>query len=301
MAATPGTSNHGLGLAIDLAWYDSSQILGITARMDVFNWLLLNAFRYGFSWETQSEPWHIRYVAGDSIPQAVLDFEHGPVTPPPVTPPPVTPPVTPPVDPPHPERHAGTPLPVLQKGSTGDQAFALINMLKFWGWYPAQYKDDANDGVIGDRGDQGIRNMQGALHITVDGNYGTQSAAALSAFLFAMDAANKPDPLAELAAYANIKLANNEAPDHNGSGTGELKAGDPRNRDAYLLQVICNRFAGNGAIPGCGNPDGLFGGMTAASVKRLQEVYLNINPGDGKYGPVSHLNLQMLMNNLAKM
>lgn len=298
MAATPGTSNHGLGLAIDMAWYNGEGgVVGITARMDVFNWLLLNAWRFGFSWETQSEPWHVRYVAGDAIPQAVLDHEGGQPAPDPGP--------APQPDPgpaPDPGYHGGTPLPTLQKGSSGDQARALIDVLKFWKWYPQQYAGDANDGKIGDRGDAGIRTMQGALGLGVDGQYGPVSAKAYSDFLYNMDAQNnQPDPLAALAAYAADKLARNEAPDHNALGSGELKAGDPRNQDAYLLQVLCNKFAASGSIPGCGNPDGLFGNMTAASFKAFQQVYLGINPGDGKYGPVSHWNLQVLMNNLGNL
>lgn len=68
MAAVPGTSNHGLGLAIDFS-----------TDMDGYNafvaWLIVNAIRFGYSAETQSESWHWRYVAGDDVPQAVLDFE----------------------------------------------------------------------------------------------------------------------------------------------------------------------------------------------------------------------------------
>lgn len=80
-AATPGTSNHGLGLAIDTA-YDSDLSDGVgpddaaavTAHPG-WPWLLANAHRFGFSWELQSEPWHIRYVTGDAIPAAVLEWE----------------------------------------------------------------------------------------------------------------------------------------------------------------------------------------------------------------------------------
>ena len=63
--ASPGTSNHGWGLAVDV-WSANG------ARLD---WMLQNCEKFGFSWEVQSEPWHIRYVCGDNLPQAVLDFE----------------------------------------------------------------------------------------------------------------------------------------------------------------------------------------------------------------------------------
>ena len=73
-AGTPGTSNHGIGLAIDVASVTSGKRL---------EWLLgdgfmtSNALKYGFSWEVKdganAEAWHIRYVAGDTLPQAVLE------------------------------------------------------------------------------------------------------------------------------------------------------------------------------------------------------------------------------------
>ena len=59
-AACPGTSNHGWGLAVDI-WN-----VGKNGRLE---WLLENALRFGFSWELQSEPWHLRYVLGDKTPK----------------------------------------------------------------------------------------------------------------------------------------------------------------------------------------------------------------------------------------
>jgi len=59
--AAPGSSNHNLGLAVDI-WTASGKRL---------EWMLANCKRFGWSWEIQSEPWHIRYVAGDKVPQAV--------------------------------------------------------------------------------------------------------------------------------------------------------------------------------------------------------------------------------------
>jgi LAS superfamily LD-carboxypeptidase LdcB len=59
--AAPGTSNHNLGIAIDVA----------NANGKILEWLLANADDYGFTWELQEEPWHIRYVCGDAIPAKV--------------------------------------------------------------------------------------------------------------------------------------------------------------------------------------------------------------------------------------
>ena len=72
-AGSPGTSNHGWGLAIDVANASGKRL----------DWLLgdgfatCNALKFGFSWEVKdganAEAWHIRYVAGDTLPQTVLE------------------------------------------------------------------------------------------------------------------------------------------------------------------------------------------------------------------------------------
>jgi LAS superfamily LD-carboxypeptidase LdcB len=59
--AVPGTSNHNLGIAIDIAEASGKRL----------QWLLNNALDFGFSWELQSEPWHLRYTAGDVVPERV--------------------------------------------------------------------------------------------------------------------------------------------------------------------------------------------------------------------------------------
>ncbi|MGY0559157.1 Mur ligase family protein [Luteimonas sp. A277] len=60
----PGSSRHGLGLAVDI--HGS----GNPARMD---WLKANAPRFGWRWTVPSESWHIEYLAGDVPPTAVVD------------------------------------------------------------------------------------------------------------------------------------------------------------------------------------------------------------------------------------
>ena len=60
--AVPGTSQHNYGVAIDIK--DASG-----ARLE---WLAKNAVSFGFSWEVlPEEPWHLRYVAGDDVPERV--------------------------------------------------------------------------------------------------------------------------------------------------------------------------------------------------------------------------------------
>lgn len=63
--AVPGTSNHNLGIAIDIANASGKRL----------EWLLANEHKYGFSHELDSEPWHIRYVDGDDVPQTVKEWK----------------------------------------------------------------------------------------------------------------------------------------------------------------------------------------------------------------------------------
>lgn len=68
-SAVPGTSNHGWGLAVDVA----------EAHGKTLEWLKKNAHKYGFSWEVRmgpnAEAWHIRYHSGDVVPKAVQAYK----------------------------------------------------------------------------------------------------------------------------------------------------------------------------------------------------------------------------------
>jgi D-alanyl-D-alanine dipeptidase len=68
VAAVPGTSNHGWGLAVDVGVELDADPAAEPLPAATLNWLLAHALSYGFSWETQSEPWHIRFFAGDHPP-----------------------------------------------------------------------------------------------------------------------------------------------------------------------------------------------------------------------------------------
>jgi LAS superfamily LD-carboxypeptidase LdcB len=72
-AGTPGTSNHGWGLAIDVANCSGKRLEWLLGD----GFMTANALKYGFSWEVKdganAEAWHIRYIAGDTLPQAVLE------------------------------------------------------------------------------------------------------------------------------------------------------------------------------------------------------------------------------------
>ncbi len=76
-AAVPGTSNHGWGLAVDNARRTTAILTTDSLDNRTLRWLVQNEQRFGFSHELQSEPWHIRYLAGDDIPAAVRAFEQG--------------------------------------------------------------------------------------------------------------------------------------------------------------------------------------------------------------------------------
>jgi len=63
-AAIPGTSNHGLGTAIDIALTPS-----VTA------WLAPNASRYGFAFDVPGEPWHAHRIKTIQVPTTIASGE----------------------------------------------------------------------------------------------------------------------------------------------------------------------------------------------------------------------------------
>lgn len=76
-AAVPGTSNHGRGLAVDTGEENDGDAGTESLDNPTLAWLLRNEERFGWSHEIQSERWHLRYWAGDSIPAAVRAYEAG--------------------------------------------------------------------------------------------------------------------------------------------------------------------------------------------------------------------------------
>jgi len=85
LAAVPATSNHGWGLAIDVA-LDADGDLQFEwppkpIDRKTIGWLVANADRYGFGWELDSEPWHLRYYVGDAIPVGMRPQEYSFVSP----------------------------------------------------------------------------------------------------------------------------------------------------------------------------------------------------------------------------
>lgn len=78
MAAVPGQSNHGWALAVDTGTERDGDPGTESLNDATIAWLRANADRFGFSWEVQTEPWHLRYYRGDNIPSAVLAYEATP-------------------------------------------------------------------------------------------------------------------------------------------------------------------------------------------------------------------------------
>lgn len=157
-AASPGTSNHGWGLAVDMALdkdhrpgFDPDDAVSIGPAL---NYLYANAERFGWSWELQSEPWHLRYVAGDDIPQAVRDYERGLVAA---------------GSPPPPEPNPTPRRPVLRLGSTGDGVTLLQSALRARGFTIAV------DGHFGPQTDRTLRAFQHRHGLVVDGICGDET------------------------------------------------------------------------------------------------------------------------------
>jgi peptidoglycan hydrolase-like protein with peptidoglycan-binding domain len=150
MAAVPGTSNHGWGCAVDAAlsgYGSAAQGVG----EPFLSWAVQNAASSGWSWETQSEAWHLRLVAFESIEQPSNGSTPAHVPPP----------------------------PTLKLGSAGGQVAALQNLCVLFKWGDP----GRADGQFGERTQTAVKAMQSALSLNADGEYGPKSAAAVAQFL----------------------------------------------------------------------------------------------------------------------
>ena len=70
LAARPGTSNHGRGIALDLNTDCGGQTGARPAcgGSKVYQWLYNNGHNYGFTRTVQSEPWHWEFVGAGATP-----------------------------------------------------------------------------------------------------------------------------------------------------------------------------------------------------------------------------------------
>ena len=63
--AQPGKSNHNWGISVDVS----------EASGDRLAFMAAHAQEYGFTWELDSEPWHINYYVGDKVPALVQQWK----------------------------------------------------------------------------------------------------------------------------------------------------------------------------------------------------------------------------------
>jgi peptidoglycan hydrolase-like protein with peptidoglycan-binding domain len=152
--ASPGTSNHGYGAAIDMG-LDADAPNARPVDQAFLDWAKNTAVSFGFSWENY-EKHHIRLVA----PAAATSMGGG-------------------VGMEGKAAPAGVPQPTLAVGSTGDQVVALQNLCLANAWGDV----GRADGRFGPRTEGGVKAMQAAIGAMPDGRYGPKSAAALGAFL----------------------------------------------------------------------------------------------------------------------
>lgn len=165
MAATPGTSKHGLGVTPDLAQRSASGALeGVgTATLA---WLAAHGPSFGFWNSVKSEAWHWPYFPGDDIPAAVLEMEQtGAVRLQPTVP----------SDPAEREEFY-LELPrtaVLGKGALGPSVEAVQ-----WALTRAGFQTGI-DGAFGPATERSVREFQEAKEMTVDGLVGPKTWVAL--------------------------------------------------------------------------------------------------------------------------
>jgi D-alanyl-D-alanine carboxypeptidase len=166
MAATPGRSNHGWGAAVDMALggYGTKSAQNVLSNSSFIEWIVPRAKSFGWSWEVQSEAWHIRLISdgqpsrpGGGGASAMSEPAHS--------------------------AHATThpvPSPPLVKGMEGGQVAALQKLCMWFGWATFTRAD----GKFGDLTLAAVKAMQ--LHLAVndvEGEFREPTAEALSRFL----------------------------------------------------------------------------------------------------------------------
>ena len=165
MAATPGTSKHGLGVTPDLAQRSTSGALqGVGPA--TLAWLAAHGPSFGFWNSVKSEPWHWPYFNGDDIPAAVLEMERtGKIRLQPAVP----------SDPAKREEfYSELPHPgVLSKGARGPAVEAMQ-----WALTRAGFAAGI-DGAFGPATERSVKEFQAAKGMTVDGLVGPKTWAAL--------------------------------------------------------------------------------------------------------------------------
>ena len=158
-AAIPMTSNHGYGLAVDIAEERDGDPAPESISAALVDLLVARGHLYGLGAELDSEVWHWRYFAGDNVPAAVLAYE-GTITDEPDYP------------------HA-----TIRAGSTGWDVVKFQQHNNDWHASGACPERLAVDGVAGPATVRAIRAWQRALGLDDDGVYGPFTAAKYRAVL----------------------------------------------------------------------------------------------------------------------
>lgn len=259
MAAVPETSNHGLGLADDMASDVNNDNVPEYMNDILLMWLRDNGPDFGIGLETRSERWHWHWLGGNRLTQRTVNVladagvtipdlsMFGFTYPAPTVAPPPPPPVPPPTDDPIPKA-------TLQEGSTGPEVFKLIGVLKWNRWYPAEHMDDLNDSLFGGRTKTGVMNMQDVLRdeglypYSSDGIYGPKTEAGLRTHV-----ANQNKPTT--------------GPPEGWQPPPTVRPGDT----GPLVQLIQNALIRDGYIADTpGNRDGVYGTATVDIVRQFQ-------------------------------
>ncbi len=162
--APPGNSNHE-------GFMDDEAVAIDNVPDKSWTWMQNNCAKFGLRTfrDVNSEPWHTQPAeipAGRNWRTQPWDLKRFNLPGPPPLP--------------------KVPRPVLRKGDKGLGPRRLINLTKFFKWYPRRYMGDKNDGLYGDRLVRGVRNMQRALKVPVHGTYDRRTARALRNFLVAV-------------------------------------------------------------------------------------------------------------------
>lgn len=165
MAASPGTSKHGLGVTADLAQRSAGGQLE-SVGTSTLAWLAAHGPEFGFWNSVKSEAWHWPYFPGDDVPGAVLQMErNGAIRLQPAVP----------SDPTRREAFYRQ-LPfggLLSKGSRGPSVEAVQ-----WALTRAGFAAGI-DGDFGPATERAVREYQAAKKLTVDGLVGPKTWSAL--------------------------------------------------------------------------------------------------------------------------
>lgn len=161
-----------------LSYHESTTKDGKCLAADMvgdMKWMMANCEKYGLIHfgNVNGEPWHLQPIEIPRSRSAYRSDRHEPLKPwAEIVPAPPSPPKEPPVVIPEPTIKLESPY------MSGKNVATLQQVLTFWKWYSSTV-----DGWAGPKTIDGIKKMQEALKVKVDGIYGPVTAAAYSKWL----------------------------------------------------------------------------------------------------------------------